>query len=113
MQTSTQYKGILDCVRKMNKAEGLSVYYRGIVPPLVGVGALNAVLFGTYAASKRFLSKDSEDDSLSNVFWAGKFVISTPAYQPDVIARLCRRPCLLLCHYANRVSQMQGTGTLN
>ena len=75
MQTSSQYKGIIDCVRKMNKAEGLSVYYRGIVPPLVGVGALNAVLFGTYAAARRFLSKDGSEGTLSNVFWAGKITM--------------------------------------
>lgn len=72
MQTSNRYTGIIDCVRQMMKQEGFFSLYRGIVPPIMGVGALNAVLFGTYAAAKRFLHKDQgTQPDLMQIFWCG------------------------------------------
>ena len=54
MQTSNQYKGIINCVQQMVRTEGVMTLYRGMVPPIAGVGALNAILFGTYNAAKRY-----------------------------------------------------------
>ena len=45
----------------------------GIVPPLAGVGALNAVLFGTYSAVKRQVTKGQggQEASLGQVMICG------------------------------------------
>ncbi len=44
----------------------------GIVPPILGVGALNSLLFGTYQATKRFIQQDQVTKlSLSQVFACG------------------------------------------
>lgn len=55
------------------KAEGAVALYRGIAPPLVSNGVLNAVLFAAYGGSLRFLgaSSDGSDASASTVFLAG------------------------------------------
>jgi len=32
-----QYAGIFDCARKLYRSEGLSVFYRGYIPNLIGI----------------------------------------------------------------------------
>jgi hypothetical protein len=49
------YAGIVDCTKQILAKEGLASFYRGLIPPLLGVGALNAVLFGSYATTKQLL----------------------------------------------------------
>ena len=38
---------------------------RGLIPPLVGVGVLNAIVFGTYSAAKRVMVGQQGGDTLS------------------------------------------------
>lgn len=39
------YSGYVDCVKKMMGAEGISGFYRGVMAPVIGAGAENAVCF--------------------------------------------------------------------
>jgi hypothetical protein len=109
------YSGMIDCAVKMLKTEGFSSYYRGIVPPMLGVGALNAVLFGTYSATKRFLQRDQTGPlSLAQVFTCGMFIL-TALCPLTTLKRLralifnCRRGgwlYVLHCDFADGTSQM-------
>jgi hypothetical protein len=46
----------------MYATEGTRVFFRGLIPPLVSIGGLHAILFGSFAACKRFLDKDRPED---------------------------------------------------
>jgi solute carrier family 25 carnitine/acylcarnitine transporter 20/29 len=63
MQTQTighavHYKGVFDCMRSIFRKEGARVFYRGIIPPILGIGAVNSILFGTYGSLRRCLQSD-------------------------------------------------------
>ncbi len=45
--------------------------FKGVIPPLVGLGALNAVLFSSYGPSLNVLEGSRSRRYLENVFWAG------------------------------------------
>jgi len=40
------------------KNEGITAFYKGLLPPLIGEGILNSVWFGTYAVVSALLQKD-------------------------------------------------------
>ena len=73
----------LTCMRHVYHTEGLRAFFRGIVPPLLSFGALNALCFGTYAAL--LPNHRSADTSYTHVFMAGSMaglacsVMTTPA----------------------------------
>jgi hypothetical protein len=52
-QESNGYTSIVDCARDLYRQGGVSRFYRGILPPLVGVGLEKCVLFGFYDNIKR------------------------------------------------------------
>eukprot|EP00045_Choanoeca_perplexa_P021665 m.7011 g.7011 ORF g.7011 m.7011 type:complete len:290 (+) comp8673_c0_seq1:45-914(+) len=65
---------VLPVMQELWKNEGFFSFFRGIGPPLLGVGAVNAVLFTTYGATSRFLSPDINDRNIipmSTVFLSG------------------------------------------
>ncbi|TKA78986.1 hypothetical protein B0A55_02567, partial [Friedmanniomyces simplex] len=39
LQTTTQYKGALDCASQILKNEGAAAFYKGTLTPLIGIGA--------------------------------------------------------------------------
>lgn len=48
LQSSTAYKGILDCLRRIRKEESLLGLFKGVSSPLVGVTLSNAFVFSVY-----------------------------------------------------------------
>lgn len=48
------YKGIMDCFRKMYKNEGITSYWKGIVPPILAETPKRAVKFFTFEQYKQF-----------------------------------------------------------
>ena len=49
---------MVTCMQSIYRTEGVRAFYRGLIPPLVSFGALNAILFSTYAASTRHVVVD-------------------------------------------------------
>ena len=80
-------------MRHMYRREGAAVFFRGLIPPLVSVGGLNSIVFGTYAATARFLNHGSEDEipTHTHVLVAGLVAgfISSIAVAPVELLR-CR-----------------------
>ncbi|KAI8869036.1 mitochondrial carrier [Ramicandelaber brevisporus] len=54
MQTH-HYDSIIDCVRKTYASEGLSGYFRGIIPPLITVSIIKSFAFSVYEGTKLHL----------------------------------------------------------
>jgi len=52
LQTSSQYSGMIDCVRKILKDEGIGGLYKGIIAPLVGTAPVFAICFWGYGLGK-------------------------------------------------------------
>eukprot|EP00053_Salpingoeca_punica_P008259 m.74587 g.74587 ORF g.74587 m.74587 type:complete len:304 (+) comp14518_c0_seq1:95-1006(+) len=52
------YSGVWTCMRTIMREEGWSSFFRGMMPPLIGVGALNAILFGTFGMTRRLVQAD-------------------------------------------------------
>ncbi|CAI2169746.1 16538_t:CDS:10 [Funneliformis geosporum] len=60
------YNGIIDCTIKSYRAEGISVFFRGIMPTLIRALPVNAVTFYIYEAMIKWLNAD-----LSNLLEEG------------------------------------------
>lgn len=58
--TNPIYSGLVDCVRKTYKAEGLAGFYKGVSSPLVGQMVFNAVQFAAYGQAKEIASMGGE-----------------------------------------------------
>jgi len=55
-----QYRGTMDCIRKICAKEGARGLYRGMSSPLSGVAAINAVVFGVFGnAQRRFAEPEA------------------------------------------------------
>ncbi|KPI90962.1 Mitochondrial 2-oxodicarboxylate carrier [Papilio xuthus] len=48
------YNGIVDCMKKMYKYEGLTSFWKGILPPILAETPKRAVKFATFEQYKRF-----------------------------------------------------------
>ena len=53
------------------KNEGVFALFKGVVPPLAGMGALNSVLFSSYGPTLSLLERSRTGHYFENVFWAG------------------------------------------
>lgn len=53
LQTTTQYKGALDCASQILKNEGATAFYKGTTTPLIGIGACVSVQFAAFNYAKR------------------------------------------------------------
>ncbi|KAJ5679074.1 hypothetical protein N7462_007318 [Penicillium macrosclerotiorum] len=90
LQTTSQYKGALDCATQIFKKEGPAAFYKGTLTPLIGIGACVSVQFGAFHEARRRLEelnkKKYADSSLSygQYYLAGSFagitntVLSSP-----------------------------------
>ena len=54
LQTTNNYRGILDCFAKMRQTEGLRSFYKGMSFPFYSVAAANFLAFGAYGNMLRF-----------------------------------------------------------
>jgi len=50
-----EYKSAMDCVVRSLREEGIRGMYRGTMPPLLNSFMLNAIMFGAYESTQRFL----------------------------------------------------------
>ena len=73
------YKNIWDCAKTIYKEHGITSFYRGLVPPLIGVALEKCALFGVYDNFKRcnpFFDKSDKSDksyNYTNTFISGIF----------------------------------------
>lgn len=89
--TSGQYSGIVDCVVKTAKSEGVSGLYRGYCPSVAGIIVYRAGYFGIYDFSKEFVLpmlpiKEGESPALDFLV---KFIL---AFNIDILSSLCAYP---------------------
>ncbi|KAI9322279.1 mitochondrial carrier [Dichotomocladium elegans] len=54
-----RFKGAIDCAIQTIKNEGFFALYKGMASPLVGIGAVNALLFAAYSQFKNLLEARS------------------------------------------------------
>ncbi|RIA99285.1 mitochondrial carrier [Glomus cerebriforme] len=52
LQVESRFKGPMDCFIQTVKHEGFFALYKGMASPLVGIGAVNALLFAAYSRLK-------------------------------------------------------------
>jgi solute carrier family 25 carnitine/acylcarnitine transporter 20/29 len=64
LQTSSQYKGFLDCAIKTLKNESIFGFYRGMAAPIIGVTPMYAVGFFGYGIGQQ-LQRHSPDQQLN------------------------------------------------
>lgn len=50
------------CIRSIISKEGLGSFYKGVYSPLYSVPAINAVVFGAYETSRRYLMRGNETE---------------------------------------------------
>jgi hypothetical protein len=58
-QSKGEYRGVIDCAKKMVQKEGALSLYRGLLAPVVGYGLIKATAFASYNEAKQFLRKHS------------------------------------------------------
>lgn len=63
-----KYRGAFHCLTNLVKTEGVRGVYRGMSSPLVGVAAINAIVFGVYGNVQRNMN---DPNSLASHFIAG------------------------------------------
>jgi solute carrier family 25 carnitine/acylcarnitine transporter 20/29 len=59
------YDGMVDCATKLLKNEGPLGFYKGTLPPLLGVGACVSILFAAVENTKRLLMRLNGENQLS------------------------------------------------
>jgi len=55
LQTSNEYSGIMDCVKKTVAKDGVKGLYRGMTAPLIGVTPIFAICFWGYDQGQRIV----------------------------------------------------------
>jgi hypothetical protein len=66
------YKNIAECTKHLYKTNGITAFYKGLLPPLVGVALEKCALFGVYDNVKRCNSLFN-NNTYSNTFMSGLF----------------------------------------
>ncbi|KAI9506681.1 carnitine transporter [Coemansia spiralis] len=107
MQTSSEYKSTLDCLRKTLAENGIRGMYRGMAAPLVGATPVFAICFWGYDMGQKIMRyaynmSPTDQLSTSQILFAGGFsAIPTTA----VMAPMERIKCNL------QVTSASGSGT--
>ncbi|GAA5981146.1 hypothetical protein JCM10908_003999 [Rhodotorula pacifica] len=66
-----QYKGTLDIALQTFRNEGILAFYKGVTPPLVGIAAVNSLLFAANTTARRLISPYPDRLSITQVAGAG------------------------------------------
>ncbi|GAA5878222.1 hypothetical protein JCM3774_005847 [Rhodotorula dairenensis] len=66
-----QYKGTLDIALQTFRNEGILAFYKGVTPPLVGIAAVNSLLFAANTTARRLISPYPDRLSIAQVATAG------------------------------------------
>lgn len=96
LQTSTLYKGPIDCLTQMVRNEGPLSLYRGLTAPVVGAMAENAIMFLAYGEARRMLQTPGQQMPLYMTAVAGSFAGIVVAHWMTPIELIkCRMQVLL------------------
>ncbi|KWU46917.1 mitochondrial ornithine transporter 1 [Rhodotorula sp. JG-1b] len=71
LATPGQYKGTLDIALQTFRNEGILAFYKGVTPPLVGIAAVNSLLFAANTTARRLISPYPDRLSIAQVAGAG------------------------------------------
>ncbi|KAH8262923.1 hypothetical protein KR044_002199, partial [Drosophila immigrans] len=63
-----KYKGTFHCMKTILLSDNIRGLYRGISSPMMGIGLVNAIVFGVYGNIQRI---SGDPNSLGSHFWAG------------------------------------------
>ncbi len=96
LQTSNQYKGLVDCAKKTIAKDGFFGLYKGMTSPLVGVTPMFALSFWSYDLGQSLVyamtpNRKSKDLSMAEFAFAGGFsaipttIVTTPMERVKVI----------------------------
>ncbi|KAJ3065192.1 carnitine transporter, partial [Quaeritorhiza haematococci] len=89
LQTSNQYKGLLDCAKQTMAKDGILGLYRGMLSPLIGVTPMFALSFWSYDLGQQLVysltpTRTSRELTMSEFAFAGGFsaipttIVTTP-----------------------------------
>jgi len=84
-----QYNGMLDCIKKTVKSDGIRGLYRGYGPSVAGIIVYRAGYFGLYDFSKAFVMPHMPADSGAATMFATKFLM---ALTIDIFSAMCSYP---------------------
>ncbi|TKR81255.1 hypothetical protein L596_015157 [Steinernema carpocapsae] len=87
---SREFNGLVDCTRKIARAEGITGLYRGFLPSLQYIFIFRSVYFGLFDSGKVLMCNDGEHISLGRAFALAQFVSFTAgiaSYPLDTIRR--------------------------
>ncbi|XP_062121384.1 mitochondrial basic amino acids transporter [Drosophila sulfurigaster albostrigata] len=63
-----KYRGTFHCMKSILLSDNIRGLYRGISSPMMGIGLVNAIVFGVYGNVQRL---SDNPNSLASHFWAG------------------------------------------
>eukprot|EP01080_Neovahlkampfia_damariscottae_P011217 gene11217-4039_t len=69
LQTSNEFKGVIDCVRKTLTKEGVVGFYKGVTSPLLSTSLMNSIVFSSYT----FAKNQQKKKNFKNIFLSGSF----------------------------------------
>jgi solute carrier family 25 (mitochondrial carnitine/acylcarnitine transporter), member 20/29 len=69
LQTSKQFTGVFDCVKKTFSNEGIRGFYKGVSSPLVSNLFLNSIVFSSFNFMKQF----QKEQNKKTIFLSGSF----------------------------------------
>lgn len=89
MAVQDPYKGIVDCAVRVYREEGVSTFYRGLVPRLVSVVPMIGIQFGVYEFMKKVMAERSVEENRKKVQMvnAGATFEETAATTPQLKKR--------------------------
>lgn len=93
LQTSTQYKGLVDCASQTIKKEGFLGLYKGMAAPIIGVTPMYAVCFLGYGIGQN-LQRKTPDETL-NLFQIGLAGALSGVFTTAIMTPGERVKCLL------------------
>jgi len=71
LQTTSQYSGVMNCMKTMVAKEGAKSLFKGMLFPLGSVALVNAVAFSAYNAGVRRVAVDAENPTICEMLVGG------------------------------------------
>ncbi|XP_065661368.1 mitochondrial basic amino acids transporter isoform X10 [Hydra vulgaris] len=99
VQNGNAGRGIMDCVKTIIKNESFIGLYKGITPPLLGVGFQNAIIFGFQGQFRSYVANDTTGEiAAGGVTGAVQAVVTTPIELAKIKLQLQGRYCKTSLH---------------
>lgn len=107
-----QFTGLLDCMQKIFKSDGITGLYRGFQISVIGIFVYRALYFGCYDSGKRAIWGDDaaqKNASFLARFFFAQLVVSsseTVSYPLDTV----RRKLMMQSGRAEKTYSVRGSG---